>query len=332
LAALLLCLPAAASADDAIARADEVLRELVAASKARDVPAVIAALGPVPAIHDGIEDRTRRRALQKAVGAVMRTKALAPAHGDALAALARMNDPAGVYRLDFILLARNDGWAWRYGIKPADNDTSMTAWAVLALGTARLMNRAYVRALQAPPFVLDDAAFEGAMTWIRKVMDPETGRAGYVRRGGPVELPLRPVRGQRFPPPSPPRKTETMTAAALLVRVLAGEDPTKDPASARGAALVVDVAPTWDPAGGRVDLVYWFFGGLALHMRNEPAAWYSALRSSLETNQRREEHVCGRRWSWDPVGVWGKDAGRVYATAMGALALLSRHRLPPWPR
>jgi len=35
------------------------------------------------------------------------------------------------------LRAQNDGFGWRYGIKPGANDTSVTGWMVLALKTAK---------------------------------------------------------------------------------------------------------------------------------------------------------------------------------------------------
>ena len=35
--------------------------------------------------------------------------------------------------LDFIALSRNPYYAWRYGVKPGDNDSSVTGWMMMAL-------------------------------------------------------------------------------------------------------------------------------------------------------------------------------------------------------
>jgi hypothetical protein len=39
--------------------------------------------------------------------------------------------------------------------------------------------------------------------------------------------------------------------------------------------------------------------------------------------QRRDGNFAG---SWDPVGVWGEDGGRVYSTAMLALTVQAYYR------
>ncbi|MCK6439584.1 MAG: hypothetical protein L6Q71_05220, partial [Planctomycetes bacterium] len=40
--------------------------------------------------------------------------------------------------VDFIVNAQNPGWGWRYDIKPGVNDSSVTAWMVLALKSAKM--------------------------------------------------------------------------------------------------------------------------------------------------------------------------------------------------
>src|SRR6185369_16735226 len=40
--------------------------------------------------------------------------------------------------IDFLVKAQNPGRAWRYSVRPGDNDTSVTGWAVMALKSAEL--------------------------------------------------------------------------------------------------------------------------------------------------------------------------------------------------
>ncbi len=54
-------------------------------------------------------------------------------------------------------------------------------------------------------------------------------------------------------------------------------------------------------------------------------AWMKALHTAVE----RHQHPNGsgaRAGSWDPIGPWGPDGGRVYSTAILTLALLPTSR------
>ena len=42
--------------------------------------------------------------------------------------------------LDFISLSRNPYFVWRYGVKPGDNDSSVTGWMMMPLKSAKLIN------------------------------------------------------------------------------------------------------------------------------------------------------------------------------------------------
>ena len=57
---------------------------------------------------------------------------------------------------------------------------------------------------------------------------------------------------------------ESMTAIGVLLRVLAGENPsTSDPVK-KGAKLMAALPPVWDPKDGSIDLYYWQAGALAM--------------------------------------------------------------------
>ena len=51
--------------------------------------------------------------------------------------------------------------------------------------------------------------------------------------------------------------------------------------------------------------------------------WSEALDRALLPAQRREGCEAG---SWDPVGVWGSEGGRIFATAMSILILETEYR------
>jgi hypothetical protein len=58
---------------------------------------------------------------------------------------------------------------------------------------------------------------------------------------------------------------------------------------------------------------------------SEWAKWSAALDAALIGEQRKEPPAFAG--SWDPVGTWGPDGGRVYSTAICALALATPYRM-----
>ena len=154
--------------------------------------------------------------------------------------------------------------------------------------------------------------------------DPETGRVGYQLRG---TGPARPAdRVDAFPG----EKSEALTAIGVLLRALLGEDPASSDAVKKGAALMAALPPVWDAKDGSIDLYYWQFGALAMAQLGTAAgeAWRAALSKALVERQRAEGEPCGVKGSWDPIDPWGADGGRVYMTAMAALALVAPYRYP----
>ena len=79
--------------------------------------------------------------------------------------------------------------------------------------------------------------------------------------------------------------------------------------------------PTWNPADGSIDMAYWYFGTLAAYQVGGKTwrTWREGIQKAIVANQRRDTDYCGFKGSWDPIGPWGIDGGRVYSTAMMAL-------------
>jgi len=86
--------------------------------------------------------------------------------------------------------------------------------------------------------------------------------------------------------------------------------------------------PAWTDGRDRcADFCYWYFGLRALSSDTDAGPtrkwWSSRLRSLLAERQRKYaagENPC--LWgSWDPADRWGREGGRVYATAINVLTL-----------
>jgi hypothetical protein len=201
--------------------------------------------------------------------------------------------------VEFIQSCRNPGAAWRYGVRPGDNDTSVTAWMVLALASAK-----------AAGLRVEEEAFAGARAFVESVTDPTTGRVGYSRPGEP---PWRPrARAAAWPA----ERTESTTAMGILVRLLAGESPESDVVR-RGAWLLLRSPPAWDQRAGTIDPSYWLFGTLALSRvgGEDWDRWSEALRKALDRgSSTKPGHP-----PWRSGGVWGAEGGASYAPAVFVL-------------
>jgi hypothetical protein len=211
--------------------------------------------------------------------------------------------------VNFILLARNPYLAWRYGVKPGDNDTAVTGWMVMALRSAEVAG-----------LDIDREAYAGALAWLDKVTEPEFGRAGYTARGNG------PVRPQELMDAFPSDKSESLTAQAVVARLMCGQKIDHDLVR-KGLALCDRLPPQWDRAAGTIDFVYWYFGTLAAQRAggDQWKRWSDALTDSVAAYQRGEDSGCARG-SWDPVDPWGAEGGRVYSTAINAMTMEVRHR------
>jgi hypothetical protein len=203
--------------------------------------------------------------------------------------------------VDFLLGGRDVGWG--YGAAP--NETALTGACLVALDAAR---EAGLR--------VDPAALEGARQWFDHMTDRQTGRVGYVdgyRAGAwrPKELLTR----------FPPEKSEALTALGIACRVALGEDPKASDLIRKGAQLLAARPPSWNPDDGSIDMIYWHFGVRALrHVGGQPwATWRKAVQALARC--QHAEGSGSRTGSFDPIGAWGRELGRVGATALMTMCL-----------
>ena len=209
--------------------------------------------------------------------------------------------------VNFLLNARNPFMGWRYGMRPGDNDTSVTSWAIIALAAA-----------QAAGLQVDPQAFTGAKAWVDKMTGPEFGQVGYIVRGSASARP------EGLINVFPAEKTHAMTAAGIITRLLANDDASA-PGIQKGAKLMAALKPAWQRP--QIDMVFWHHGAFALSKLQHPAwaPWRDAFTAALVSNQKNDG-------SWDPAGPWGPDGGRVFSTALMAISLQKAARSLPQPK
>ncbi|HRV80427.1 MAG TPA: terpene cyclase/mutase family protein, partial [Planctomycetota bacterium] len=207
--------------------------------------------------------------------------------------------------MNFISRARAPYGGWRYEVpSDGDTDTSITGWMIFALKAG---DDAHLK--------VDKEGYLNALEWIESVTDPATGRIGYIgpERGG---------RSSRTEANSdyPADLTEAMTGVGLLTRVFLGQTPDKNPIMTKHGDLLLRTLPEWDEKGHKVDMYYWYYGTYAMYQLGGEhwKKWKAAMEKAIIPHQRQDGDYKG---SWDPVGPWGYQGGRVYSTAAMVLTL-----------
>src|SRR5690606_27886769 len=86
------------------------------------------------------------------------------------------------------------------------------------------------------------------------------------------------------------------------------------------ADLILKRPPVWNPNDGSIDHYYWYYASYALFQMGGRywSTWAKDLTEAVVEKQREDGNYEG---SWDPIGVWGEDGGRVYSTAILCLPL-----------
>ncbi len=242
------------------------------------------------------------------IGHAIATLALCEAY--ALAGVAAIASSAE-HALAALAAARNPYGGWRYDRRPSgDNDTFVTAWATLALVAGDELELTF-----------DRASLTGGLSWMYEATDHATGRAGYDGSGASS------TRYKGVNDHFTIEGLETTTAAAICCRaLLEGSNLRSSPGVESGVKLLRRSLPR-DHEHQR-DFLYGFFGAAAFNEigGEVQAAWNRALRTALLGAQRKDGAQAG---SWDPNDAWSYAGGRVYATAVNALALQAPYRRVP---
>lgn len=205
--------------------------------------------------------------------------------------------------VEYICKARNPYKVWRYYPHDGDNDSSVTGWMVFVLKSAQDFK-----------LKVDEEALKYSEAWFEEVTDPATGQCGYTKRGegSSREIGME----EKFPA----SKTEAMTAVGLLCRIFLGQRPQTQPLLKAAAELMLKKPPTWNENDGSIDVYYWYYGSYAMFQMGGGLwkGWRKHLETALVKPQRQDGHARG---SWNPIGAWGSEGGRVYSTAIGVLCL-----------
>ncbi|MBL9077068.1 MAG: hypothetical protein JNL08_06180 [Planctomycetes bacterium] len=210
--------------------------------------------------------------------------------------------------VDYLESHRNPYAVWHYLPRTNDNSTPLTVWCTEACVAARDAG------LRQNPDALHLAAI-----WLDQVSDP-SGNHGYTKLGESSSRDSQ-EHMRRFPP----ERVPTLAAAALFARQLLGQDPKVKPILQATVGVLAQQPPAWDPAKATIDECYWYWASHALARHGGKAApeWRRRLLAELVRAQCRDGNAAG---SWDPIGVWSAEGGRVFTTAMLALCLLAPAR------
>jgi hypothetical protein len=206
--------------------------------------------------------------------------------------------------IDFVIAAQNPYKAWRYDVRPGENDVSVTGWMGMALKSAKLAGN----------LVVPDDPLKHAHDFIKEMTNDEDGRTGYTKKGE------RPVRPEGKETKFPAEESESLTAVGMLIRIFNEENPKDSAMLKAGAELLSKRLPIWDDKTGKIDMYYWYYGTLSMFQMGGDAweQWNRKMLDAIIKTQRNDGNFKG---SWDPIDPWGEDGGRVYSTAVMTMCL-----------
>ncbi len=213
--------------------------------------------------------------------------------------------------INYLESHRNPYSVWRYQPRDNDNDISVTGWAIMAYESGQFFK------LQ-----VNTGALKLCETFLDQVSDA-TGKHGYTKAGeGSSRKPGE--HGTKFPI----EKGEALTAVALFCRFFMNQDPKEHPVMKAAANLLRSKPPVWDEKGGSIDHYYWYYATYALFQYGGShwTDWQKKLETAVVKHQHRDGSKKNLVGSWDPIGAWGEDGGRVYSTAILTLTLEAYYR------
>jgi len=214
--------------------------------------------------------------------------------------------------VDRILAMRNAGAGWRYRDYEKEegenqkreehdgygiNDSSVTAWAVMALVGA---DHADIK--------VDHQVFRDVESWLARVAD--TSKPGKIMYGYSEKDQY--VNSKVF----------VTTSCGLICQQFMSTKNNYEEA----ANVLLTHLPDWNKD---LNMYYWYYGTLTMFQQQGHwwEQWNDALKKALVPTQETRTKGGHKNGSWDPSGdFWGQMSGRVYSTACGALSLMVYYR------
>ena len=196
--------------------------------------------------------------------------------------------------IEYIVSAQHVAGGWHYQPGQA-GDTSVTAWQIMALKSARLAN------LDVPAGTL-----RKAQNYLDTCLDAQTEGYGYIG----------------------PQPTPTMTTVALLSRqYLQGWGPQ----NLRMIKSIDNYIKPNYPKIDRKDIYYYYYATQVMHHFGgfDWKAWNPKMRDMLVATQEKDNANLNTLGSWSPAGdTWGRTGGRLMQTSMSLLTLEVYYRYP----
>jgi hypothetical protein len=184
------------------------------------------------------------------------------------------------------------GGGWRY--RPGDpGDTSQLGWQLMALKSAELAG-----------IPMPASTRSGIMRFLQSVSSGQKGGLASYRPGE--------------------RATRAMTAEAMVCWQFLGISRQHPACNEAGDFLLTEL-----PGSGVVaNDYYWYYATIAMYQLQGDywRRWNDALQTTLINRQVKEGPLKG---SWNTDTLWGSYGGRVYTTAIAALALEVYYRFLP---
>jgi hypothetical protein len=211
--------------------------------------------------------------------------------------------------INYLESHRNPYSVWRYEPRDNDNDLSVTGWCIMAYESGEYFG-----------LDINKAALDNCATFMDSVAEPN-GRHGYTKAGEPSSRRNSGGHAEKFPR----EKGEAMTAVGLFCRYFMNQDPKEKPVMNAAADLILSKPPIWDVKAGTIDEYYWYYATYALFQKGGRHwdEWKKRLDTAVVKSQHRDKAPSKKNLygSWDPIGCWGEDGGRVYTTAILTLTL-----------
>jgi hypothetical protein len=190
----------------------------------------------------------------------------------------------------FLIRARTPDGGWPRVEGSRLTDTDVTLWALLALDAARVGH----------PDAVPEGVLEAGFDWLSSVTDAPSGL----------------VLSTRFTRHDFDRDL-WLTAGGAFARIrIAGTTDSRPVRQAVEHCLLRP--PAWET--GRIDIPLWHLATHTLFQRDGRAwrTWNAAMKDAVLGGQRQDGDARG---SWDPIGPWAAEGGRVWSTAMLAMCL-----------